>query len=77
MKCPGQDRRYWTPDDIYLAECPLCETTVEFFKDDITRTCPNCGWRFKNPRLRLGCLQWCPYSDKCQEERESAPPSVS
>lgn len=64
-KCPGQDSRYWKPEDVFNVPCPVCGEEVEFFKDDLKRTCPNCGYRFENPRLNLGCLEWCPHADEC------------
>jgi len=64
-KCPGQDTRYWKPDDVYSVECPKCGKPVEFFKDDIRRRCKKCGHMFINPRLNLGCARWCQYADQC------------
>ncbi|HEY5532463.1 MAG TPA: hypothetical protein VIK22_10755 [Candidatus Anoxymicrobiaceae bacterium] len=63
--CPGQNTLFWKPEDIFEAPCPICEHPVEFFKDDASRKCPHCGYRFPNPRLDMGCLEWCPYADKC------------
>ena len=65
MRCPGQDMRFWKPEDIFEAQCPKCERKVEFFKDDPTRRCPNCGNRFPNPKLDLGCAAWCPAAKEC------------
>ncbi len=64
-KCPGQDTRFWGPDDIYSVECPKCGRVVEFFKDDIRRRCTHCGFMFLNPRLNLGCARWCQYAEQC------------
>jgi Zn ribbon nucleic-acid-binding protein len=64
-KCPGQDTRFWGPDDIYSVECPKCGRAVEFFKDDIRRRCRHCGFMFLNPRLDLGCATWCQYAEQC------------
>ena len=63
--CPGQNTLFWKPEDIFETECPVCDHPVEFFKDDVSRKCPNCGYRFPNPRLDMGCLEWCPYADRC------------
>jgi endogenous inhibitor of DNA gyrase (YacG/DUF329 family) len=63
--CPGQNTLFWKPEDIFETPCPVCGETVEFFKDDASRKCPSCGFRFPNPRLDLGCMEWCPYADKC------------
>lgn len=64
-KCPGQDTRFWKPNDVYTVECPKCSKPVEFFKDDIRRRCKECGNMFINPKLNLGCSQWCQYADQC------------
>lgn len=68
MKCPGQDTRYWQPHDIFEASCPACDRSVEFFKDESYRKCHHCGYRMRNPRLDLGCAEWCPYGEKCLTE---------
>jgi endogenous inhibitor of DNA gyrase (YacG/DUF329 family) len=72
MKCPGQDTRYWKPEDIFNVPCPACGKPVEFFKDDSSRKCPTCGYRFRNPRLDLGCAEWCPYAEQCLGEMAKA-----
>ena len=64
-KCPGQDTRFWKPNDVYTVECPKCAKPVEFFKDDIRRRCKKCGHMFINPKLNLGCATWCQYADQC------------
>ena len=65
MKCPGQDTLYWKSDAIYDAKCPECEHKVEFFKDDSTRKCPNCGHRFLNPEMDFGCAAYCQFAEQC------------
>jgi hypothetical protein len=65
MKCPGQDTRFWKPDDIFVAECPKCGAEIEFFKDDTRRRCAWCGHMFYNPKIELGCAEWCQYAEKC------------
>jgi hypothetical protein len=65
MKCPGQDTRYWKPGDIFVAECPKCGAEIEFFKDDTRRRCAWCGHVFYNPKIELGCAEWCQYAEKC------------
>ncbi|MEW5784788.1 MAG: hypothetical protein AB1767_06920 [Bacillota bacterium] len=64
-KCPGQDTRYWTADDIHEQPCPHCGSTIEFWKTDIRVRCPNCKQKVTNPRFNLGCAAWCAYSEKC------------
>ena len=65
MKCPGQDTMYWKPGAIFDAKCPECGKKVEFFKDDTTRKCPNCGHRFINPEMDFGCAAYCPFAEQC------------
>ena len=63
--CPGQDTAFWTPNDIYEVECAQCGHEMEFFKDDASRRCKNCGARVQNPKLNLGCAQWCEHAAEC------------
>ena len=66
MKCPGQDMRDWKPGDIFEVMCPWCkEAKVEFFKDEPRLKCPSCGRPVKNPKISIGCLEWCPFAKKC------------
>ena len=65
MKCPGQDSRYWKGDAIFEVACPHCKGTIEFFKDDTSRRCPNCGQRVANPEMDFGCAEYCPYAKQC------------
>lgn len=62
--CPGQDTRYWKPGDIFTVACPTCGTIVEFFKDDVSRTC-GCGNRVENPNVGLGCARHCAHAALC------------
>jgi len=68
IKCPGQDTRHWKPGDIFTVECPKCRAEIEFFKDDTRRRCAWCGHLFYNPKIELGCAEWCQYADKCVPE---------
>lgn len=65
MKCPGQDSRYWGSEAIFDVPCPACKTSVEFFKDEATRRCTKCGFRFRNPSIDVGCAEWCKYAKQC------------
>jgi len=65
MKCPGQDTRYWKPGAIFEVTCPKCGNDVEFFKDDATRRCKQCGHRFLNPHVDFGCASYCQYAEQC------------
>jgi len=64
-RCPGQDTRYWRPGDIFTVQCASCGSAVEFFKDEASRRCPGCGTRLQNPRLSMGCAQWCEHAREC------------
>jgi hypothetical protein len=64
-RCPGQDTRFWRPGDIFSVTCASCGTEVEFFKDEATRRCTACGARLQNPRLSMGCAQWCEHAKEC------------
>lgn len=68
MKCPGQDTRYWKPGDIFEAACPSCGALVEFFKDESTRRCKNCGQLAVNPKMDFGCAAYCKYAEECLGE---------
>jgi hypothetical protein len=65
LKCPGQDQRFWKPEDIFDVKCPGCGHSVEFFKDEPKRKCRNCGQTVINPKIDLGCAQWCQYAEQC------------
>ena len=45
--------------------CGKCGRPVEFFKDDSSRRCPGCGQRVQNPKISLGCAQWCEHAKDC------------
>jgi len=64
-KCPGQDMRYWTAEDVHEEKCPQCGDMIEFFKTDIRLRCRNCKTRVANPRFNMGCAQWCAYAEQC------------
>lgn len=65
MQCPGQDSRYWDGAAVFEAKCPKCDSVVEFFKDDSTRKCANCGHKVLNPKMDFGCASYCPYAEQC------------
>lgn len=65
MKCPGQDSRYWKPGAIFEVKCPQCGHPVEFFKDDTSRKCSRCGYRFVNPHMDFGCAAYCQFAEQC------------
>ncbi|MBU0729738.1 MAG: HD domain-containing protein [Proteobacteria bacterium] len=65
MQCPGQDSRYWDSEAIFEGKCTKCNEIVEFFKDDNSRKCKNCGTKVLNPRIDFGCATYCPYAEQC------------
>jgi hypothetical protein len=58
-KCNGNNTQEWGLDAIFDIECKNCGNLVEFFKDDITRNCSECGNNVINDRGGYGCGQWC------------------
>lgn len=64
-RCPGQDQRFWKPEDIFDVRCPDCGRAVEFFKDEPALKCPACGRMVVNSRLDLGCAEWCKHAEQC------------
>ena len=64
-RCPGQDQRFWKPDDIFEAECPHCGSSIEFWKDEPSLRCPQCKNLVVNPKLDLGCATWCQHAEQC------------
>ena len=65
IRCPGQDQRLWKPQDIFQVRCPGCGQAVEFFKDEPKLKCRKCGCIVVNPKIDLGCAQWCQYAEQC------------
>ena len=65
MMCPGQDTRFWGPEDVFEIPCQACGEPVEFFKTDVRRRCHNCGKRVQNPKVSLGCAKWCAHAKEC------------
>jgi hypothetical protein len=65
VRCPGQDLRFWKLGDIFDADCPHCGTAVEFWKDEPSVKCPQCRRVIVNPKLDLGCAQWCQHAEQC------------
>jgi len=65
VRCPGQDQRFWKPEDIFDVNCPGCGKPVEFFKDEPKLKCRDCGQVVVNPKIDMGCAQWCQYAEQC------------
>ncbi len=68
MKCPGQDSRFWQPGAIFETQCPQCGQVVEFFKDESTRKCKQCGHKFVNPKMDFECASYCKFAEQCLGE---------
>jgi hypothetical protein len=64
-QCPGQDKRFWKPGDVFESPCPHCGASIEFWKDDPRRRCRACGRTAPNPKFDLGCAQWCKFAAEC------------
>jgi hypothetical protein len=65
LRCPGQDQRFWKPGDIFEVKCPACGQVVEFFKDEPKLKCHKCKKEVANPKIDLGCAEWCQYAEQC------------
>ncbi|HBC88354.1 MAG TPA: hypothetical protein DCZ94_15495 [Lentisphaeria bacterium] len=78
-RCPGQDMRFWKPEDIFTLKCPHCGNEMEFWKDEPFLICKKCSNEIKNPRIDLGCAKWCKFADQClgrASKDESASPVI-
>jgi HD superfamily phosphodiesterase len=60
--------RYWGPDAIFETTCPACGSSMEFFKDESSRTCKKCGRKVINPKIDFGCASYCQYASQCLGE---------
>lgn len=58
-KRTGNNTETWGFDAIFDVTCPRRGHLVEFFKDEIRRTCPSCRQPVHNDRKDFGCEQWC------------------
>ena len=65
MRCPGQESRYWKPGAIYEVSCPVCDSPVEFYKDESVRRCKKCGHKMVNPKMDFGCAAYCKFAEQC------------
>lgn len=72
-RCPGQDKRYWTADDVFEMRCPYCAHEMEFFKDEPVLPCRSCRRDVRNPRVDLSCAKWCKFAAQCLGQMPEAP----
>jgi hypothetical protein len=64
---------------VFDVPCPECGAAVEFFKDETSGRCTNCGHRFRNPGIDFGCATWCSLAEQCLgyvPDGDSAPQST-
>ena len=54
--CTGRELWEWGSGAIFDLPCPSCGHLVEFFQDEIWRTCGHCRARVRNPRVNA-CAQ--------------------
>lgn len=67
--CPGQDARSLTAEDV---DCDKCGYSVEFFSDEKSRTCRQCGNRVTRERTG-NCADWCSAAGTCAILRGQKP----
>ena len=58
-KCSGNNTQEWGFDAIFQIQCAHCGYPVEFFKDEIKRTCRQCKEEVVNDRKDFGCEREC------------------
>ena len=63
--CPGQSTMFWRPEDVYELPCPHCGYSIEFFKTDLKRKCPQCDQEVLNPKANFSCAEWCKHAEEC------------
>ena len=63
--CPGQSTMFWRPEDIHEMPCPHCGYSIEFFKTDLKRKCPQCAQEVLNPKADFSCAEWCEHAKEC------------
>jgi hypothetical protein len=51
----GNNTQEWGLDAIFDIECRRCGAPVEFFRDEVTRHCQQCGKTVTNMQPDLGC----------------------
>ena len=76
MKCPGQDRGYWSGDPVREVPCPECGAAVEIFRDEGAGHCLRCGHEFFALQADFDCAQWCSVAKEClgfAPDRQSRP----
>ena len=67
--------RNWKPEDILTVACPHCGAEIEFWKDEPVRPCAACRKEVRNPKVDLGCAEWCKHGPECLESAPQQPPA--
>ena len=67
--------RNWKPEDILTVACPHCGAEIEFWKDEPVRQCAACRKEVRNPKVDLGCAEWCKHGPECLESAPQQPPA--
>ena len=69
-RCPGQDLGLKKPEEVIsYAPCPKCSYELEFWFDDLQRTCPKCKHVAKKDLAQIlkdyKCAIWCKEAELC------------
>ena len=59
-----------------MINCPDCGISIEFWKDDPKRKCPDCDTVVVNPKLDISCAKWCKYAKECLGESSTDDTSI-
>jgi DNA-directed RNA polymerase subunit RPC12/RpoP len=65
-RCPGTDARSVRPE---YRRCTECGYRLEFFSDELTMRCPQCGSK-QMKEAEPSCVAWCPAAEACVGDPE-------
>ena len=65
-RCPGTDSRSVRPE---YRRCTECGYRLEFFSDELTMRCPQCGSK-QMKEAEPSCVVWCPAAEACVGDPE-------
>ncbi len=65
-RCPGTDSRSVRPE---YRRCTQCGYRLEFFSDELTRRCPQCGSK-QTKEAEPSCVVWCSAAEACIGDAE-------